>query len=71
MNTIDQIIYRAGNGSTGILNQAATSIRDQAESGRWLRQPPELRRALAQHGMLVPAERVGLISRMVDPRAGV
>ena len=37
MGTIDQITYRARNDSTGIIDMAATSIQDQAESDRWLR----------------------------------
>jgi hypothetical protein len=37
MSTIDQITYRARQGSAGIIDQAATSIRDQAASDRWLR----------------------------------
>jgi hypothetical protein len=37
MGTINQITYRARNGSTGIIYEAATSIADQASSDRWLR----------------------------------
>ncbi len=37
MDTINQITYRAGNGSAGIIYEATTSIRSQAESGRWMR----------------------------------
>jgi hypothetical protein len=37
MSTIDQITYRARNGSTGIIYEAATSLRDQAGSDLWLR----------------------------------
>src|SRR6516225_820201 len=37
MSTIDQITYRARNGSAGIIYEAATSIRDQPGSERWLR----------------------------------
>jgi hypothetical protein len=36
MSTIDQITYWAPNGSTGIVKQAATSIRDQDVSSQWL-----------------------------------
>jgi hypothetical protein len=37
MSTIDQIAYRARNGSTGFIYEAATSVWDKAESDRWLR----------------------------------
>lgn len=37
MRSIDQIIYRAPSGSNGIILQAAASVRDHAESDRWLR----------------------------------
>jgi hypothetical protein len=37
MSGIDQITYRARNGSAGIIYEAATSLRDQAGSERWLR----------------------------------
>jgi hypothetical protein len=35
MSAVDQITYRARNGSTGIIYPAGTSIRDQADSDRW------------------------------------
>lgn len=37
MDVIDQITFRAPKGSAGVILQAATSIRDQQESSRWLR----------------------------------
>ena len=37
MSTIDQIIYRAPNGGNGIIQQAATSLRDHAVGDHWLR----------------------------------
>jgi hypothetical protein len=37
MSTIDQITYRARNGSSGIIYETATSVRDQAISRRWQR----------------------------------
>ncbi len=35
MDFIDQITYRARSGSTGAIDEAATSIRDQAQAERW------------------------------------
>ena len=37
MSSIDQIIYRAPGGTDGIILQAGASMRDHAESERWLR----------------------------------
>jgi hypothetical protein len=37
MDTIDQITYRARGGSTGVIYEAASSIRDKAESDSWQR----------------------------------
>jgi hypothetical protein len=37
MDTIDQITYRARGGSTGVIYEAASSIRDKSESDSWQR----------------------------------
>jgi hypothetical protein len=36
MSAIDQIVYRARNGSTGTINVVASSLREQAGDDLWL-----------------------------------